>query len=36
MNRMHGRYAISNDDYLYVLSTFVLVPIRWNHAYGWR
>jgi len=36
MNRMHGRYAISNDDYLYVLSTFVLVPIRWNRAYGWR
>jgi mpaB/rubber oxygenase-like protein len=36
MNRMHGRYAISNDDYLYVLSTFVLVPIRWNHSYGWR
>jgi hypothetical protein len=36
MNRMHGRYAISNDDYLYVLSTFVLVPIRWNRSYGWR
>jgi hypothetical protein len=36
MNRMHGRYAISNDDYRYVLSTFVLVPIRWNHRYGWR
>ncbi|MEA2662528.1 MAG: hypothetical protein QOH08_2100, partial [Chloroflexota bacterium] len=36
MNWMHGRYAISQDDYLYVLSTFVLVPIRWNRAYGWR
>jgi hypothetical protein len=36
MNRMHKRYPISNEDYLYVLSTFVLVPIRWNRAYGWR
>lgn len=36
MNKMHGRYAISNDDYLYVLSTFVLEPIRWNRRWGWR
>lgn len=36
MNRMHGRFPISNDDLLYVLSTFVLVPIRWNREYGWR
>ena len=36
MNRMHGRYDISNDDYLYVLSTFVLVPGRWNDKFGWR
>jgi len=36
MNRMHGRFPISNDDLLYVLSTFVLVPLRWNRAYGWR
>src|SRR5581483_11702766 len=27
---------ISNDDYLYVLSTFVLEPIRWNQRFGWR
>ncbi len=33
---MHGRYDISNDDYLYVLSTFVLVPGRWNENFGWR
>ncbi len=33
---MHGRYDISNDDYLYVLSTFVLVPGRWNDKFGWR
>src|SRR5260370_8370737 len=36
MNGMHGRYDISNDDYLYVLSTFVLVPGRWNDRFGWR
>ena len=36
MNQMHGRFDISNDDYLYVLSTFVLVPGRWNDKFGWR
>ncbi len=36
MNTMHGRFDISNDDFLYVLSTFVLEPIRWNARYGWR
>ena len=36
MNRIHGRYAISNEDFVYVLSTFVVVPVRWVSAYGWR
>ena len=36
MNGMHGRFPISNDDFLYVLSTFVFVPIRWNERFGWR
>jgi dephospho-CoA kinase len=36
MNRIHGHYAISNDDFLYVLSTFVAEPIRWLQRYGWR
>lgn len=36
MNRHHGRYEISNDDFLYVLSTFIYEPIRWNERYGWR
>lgn len=36
INQMHGRFDISNDDYLYVLSTFVLEPIRWNRRWGWR
>lgn len=36
MNEIHGRFEISNDDFLYVLSTFVFVPIRWIARYGWR
>jgi hypothetical protein len=36
VNRAHGRYAISNDDMLYVLSTFVYDPIDWLARYGWR
>ncbi|MCW2948190.1 MAG: hypothetical protein JWR24_4907 [Actinoallomurus sp.] len=36
MNKIHGRYPISNDDFLYVLSTFVVVPVRWLAKYGWR
>jgi hypothetical protein len=36
MNQMHGAYDISNDDKLYVLCTFVVVPIRWLDRYGWR
>jgi uncharacterized protein (DUF2236 family) len=36
MNKIHGRYSISNDDFLYVLSTFVVVPVRWMSRYGWR
>lgn len=36
MNQMHGSYDISNDDMLYVLSTFVVTPVRWIERYGWR
>lgn len=36
MNRIHGRYPISNDDYRYVLATFVVMPVRWISRYGWR
>lgn len=36
INRVHARYAISNDDMLYVLSTFVFDPIDWIAAYGRR
>jgi hypothetical protein len=36
MNRIHGRFEIANDDFLYVLSTFIFVPIRWIERFGWR
>ena len=36
INRLHGRYAISNDDMRYVLSTFIYDPIDWLDRYGWR
>ncbi|HZQ02991.1 MAG TPA: hypothetical protein VFA88_03130 [Gaiellaceae bacterium] len=36
MNRIHGRFAIANEDYLYVLSAMVLEPLRWNERFGWR
>jgi hypothetical protein len=36
MNQIHASFRISNADYLYVLSTFVLEPIRWIDRYGWR
>ena len=35
MNHLHGRFNISNDDFLYVLSTFIYEPIRWNR-FAWR
>lgn len=36
MNAMHGRFRISNEDYLYVLSTFILNPIDWLADHGRR
>jgi len=36
MNWAHGHYQISNDDFLYVLSTFIYEPIRWIDRFGWR
>jgi hypothetical protein len=36
MNQLHGRFQISNNDFLYVLSTFIFEPIRWNAQFGWR
>jgi hypothetical protein len=36
INAMHAAYDIDDDDLRYVLSTFVVTPVRWNAAYGWR
>ena len=36
INWAHGHYEISNDDFLYVLSTFIFEPIRWIDSFCWR
>jgi hypothetical protein len=36
VNRAHAHYRIDNADMLYVLSTFVLDPMRWIDRHGWR
>lgn len=36
INWAHNHFKISNDDFLYVLSTFIYVPIQWIERYGWR
>lgn len=36
MNAMHRRFAIAQEDYLYVLSTFVCEPVRWLKQFAWR
>jgi hypothetical protein len=36
MNWAHGHFRITNDDFLYVLSTFIYEPVKWIDRYGWR
>jgi len=36
LNWAHGHFQIANDDFLYVLSTFIYEPVRWIDAAGWR
>lgn len=36
MNWIHRPYRIRNDDLLYVLATFIVIPVRWIGSYGWR
>ncbi|MCW2847379.1 MAG: L-aspartate oxidase [Marmoricola sp.] len=36
INQMHAMYDISNDDFRYVLATFVVVPKRWIDDFGFR
>ncbi|OBZ84707.1 hypothetical protein A0J61_07245, partial [Choanephora cucurbitarum] len=36
LNELHGKYNISNEDYLYTLVLFVAEPIRWINNWDWR
>ena len=36
MNWIHRPYRIRNDDLIYVLATFIVIPVRWIERYGWR
>ena len=36
MNWAHGHFTIANDDFLYVLSTFIFEPIKWIDTFCWR
>ncbi|HWG92806.1 MAG TPA: oxygenase MpaB family protein [Mycobacteriales bacterium] len=36
INRIHARFPITQEDYRYVLGTFVFVPERWLDRWGWR
>jgi len=35
-NWLHSKYQISNDDYLYTLSLFIIEPGAWMEKYEWR
>lgn len=36
MNQVHSEWEIANEDYLFVLSVFVVTPVRWIDTCGWR
>ncbi|PYI39484.1 DUF2236 domain-containing protein [Arthrobacter psychrolactophilus] len=36
LNHVHRHVPGTNDDFLYVLLTLLVVPIRWARAHGWR
>jgi hypothetical protein len=36
MNWAHSHFKIANDDFLYVLSTFIYEPVRWIDRFCWR
>jgi hypothetical protein len=36
MNAIHAQYRIRNDDFLFVLWTFIDFPIVWMASFGWR
>jgi hypothetical protein len=36
LNRIHGKYDIPHDEFVYVLATTIVGPKRFIDAYGWR
>jgi len=36
MNLIHSKFRIPNEDYLFVLSTFIAYPFNWLRQYGYR
>ncbi|UGQ11668.1 DUF2236 domain-containing protein [Yinghuangia sp. ASG 101] len=36
LNRIHARWPIDNDAFLYVLACFDVAPMRWCDKYAWR
>lgn len=36
LNKIHGRYDISNEDYLHILAGHVVAAIEWINNYSWR
>lgn len=36
MNHIHAHYRIDNEDFLFVLWTFIDFPMRWIDRFGWR
>jgi hypothetical protein len=36
INRQHAQWSIPNEYMVYVLCTFIVVPVRWIDRYGWR
>ena len=36
INRTHSHYSIYNDDFLFVLWTFIEFPIRWSKQFAYR
>ncbi|KAJ7059220.1 hypothetical protein C8F01DRAFT_1146409 [Mycena amicta] len=36
VNWLHGKYKISNEDFLYTLGLFMFEPAKWAKQYGWR
>jgi len=36
MNQIHARFGIREVDYIYVLTSLMFEPIRWNAQFGWR